>query len=203
MENQDLPSPFHWSSLPSTLPPRWGHTLSLLQKQLILFGGYSSQYLSDLWALDLESLQWHNYQLMNSPESRSHHTAISLNPLSEKILIFGGKGKNNRILTDLYELDWNLKKWRKLETKGQCLNGRYAHSADLIMKDWMVIFGGENIIDLDDLWVFDINSHYWNKCGFINKGPQARKFHGSTVIGESKMVIIGGCFNNYVCLKYY
>lgn len=213
MQNQinSLLSPsYSWSRISSTIPSRWGHTLVYIRNFLVVFGGYSGQYLSDLWVFNLESHIWSNLTIPNNPEARSHHSAISLSSsefdmkdpdsFKQKIIIYAGKGKNSKILGDLFELDWEKKRWKSFEMKESVGPGkRNGHSANLLLNQYMVVFGGENIRDLNDLWIMDVKTHKW-KMGELNgKAPKGRKFHTAAVV-QNKFYIVGGCYDNYISL---
>lgn len=200
-----LPPSFVWTKPASYLPPRWGHTLVDFSHVLLLFGGFSGQYLSDLWVYDLNLFKWSQIQLPNTPEPRSHHSAVSFNPVKtqncEKMIVFGGKSKNNRVLGDLYELDWGLKRWRMIENKGNVPypSGRSGHSANILLDELMVLYGGENIVDLNDFWILDLKTYQWTKTIVYGKAPHPRKFHASCV-HQDILYISGGCYENYESL---
>jgi len=204
-----LPPSFTWTQIPTTFPPRWGHSLVNLANSLLLFAGYSGQYLSDLWHYDLQVFKWSQFQLSNPPEPRSHHTAVAFfvdkkaknEQNSQKMITFGGKTKNNRVLGDLYELNWDIKKWKLIENKGIGPCGRSGHSAEILLGEYMVVYGGENIVDLNDLWVLELRSYQWKKMNVYGKAPKARKFHSSCVY-QDRLYILGGCYDNYESLGY-
>lgn len=219
------PSPI-WSDLKFVHSPsaRWGHSMNLFSKNIIIFGGFSKQYLSDLWVFDIYFLKWSNINLSNSPEPRSHHSAVSLSlkfanfeknqssqlkitnnhhKYMEKMILFGGKGKNNKAFSDVWELDWSNKKWKTIvnnENNNVSPCSRFGHSANLLFDKFMILFGGENVIDLFDLWALDLQTYLWKQIKTIGKSPSPRKFH-SSVIFQENLVIIGGCFENYKSLK--
>ena len=71
----------------------------------------------------------------------------------------------------------------------------------------MVIFGGENIIDMNDLWIFHLDTHSWlelNSIKITNTKPKPRRFHTSILRGN-QLIIIGGCYDKYINLNdiYY
>ena len=78
---------------------------------------------------------------------------------------------------------------------------RTYHAAELIYP-YLVVYGGEGVADLDDLWVFNFLTLSWKEIP-INKSnvrPCARRFHSSASIGN-EFFIIGGCHGKYRCLS--
>jgi hypothetical protein len=65
-----------------------------------------------------------------------------------------------------------------------------------------VIFGGEGISDLDDLWIFDFINLTWKEVPIENHTvkPCPRRFHSSAKI-NNELYIIAGCHSKYRCLS--
>lgn len=83
--------------------PRAGHTITLVGKKLVLFGGGDgSNILNDIWVFDPTSMIWTPLLVSGSPPSaRCAHTSSLLDG---KLVIFGG-GDGSRRFKDLYVLD--------------------------------------------------------------------------------------------------
>ena len=62
----------------------------------------------------------------------------------------------------------------------------------------MVIFGGQGIADLDDLWVCDLRSNQWKEIKVAEEKirPSARRFHTSVLVGND-FYVIAGCYAKY------
>lgn len=206
---------FSWSQLnyPLSPPARWGHSFNLFSKNILLFGGFSKNYFNDLWSFDLKKKIWSLVNGGPSPEPRSNHSAISIisksedinnkstkNKNREKLLIFGGKGKNSKIFGDLWEFESITSKWKLIENKGNSPCPRSGHSSDLLLNKFAIIFGGESIVDLDDLWTFNLQTYQWKQQKTFGKSPSPRKFHSSSIIRDN-LFIIAGCCENYQVLK--
>lgn len=78
---------------------------------------------------------------------------------------------------------------------------RTYHSAELVYP-YLVIYGGEGVADMDDLWVFNFLTLSWQEVPIDKNAtrPCARRFHSSAVI-DNEFFVIGGCHGKYRCLS--
>lgn len=93
---------------------RYGHSASNISDSAILiFGGFDgSQYFSDLHIIETSpsasaSWQWIRFDpLGQTPKSRAYHSAVTVTFGGKtKLIIFGGKSYNNKVLDDVNILD--------------------------------------------------------------------------------------------------
>lgn len=168
-------------------PPcaRGGHSATLADTQLVLFGGHyygkgSFVYLNDVHVLDVETSTWHDVRCAGEPPPpRYGHTATLV---GRRMFVFGGRGENNVVLKDMYLLDLDEWCWVKVNPTTTAPTSRFDH-ADVLIGNKIVIFGGwdgkqvrlpPNFIYsssliifclqcFDDLWVFDTEAFTWMK----------------------------------------
>ena len=83
-------------------PKRHGHSLTLVNETIYLFGGYGAGgRLNDTWKLDPVLLNWTFIDVSGSkPTRRSHHSTVGL---KNKMIIFGGLGSS--AAQDLWQFD--------------------------------------------------------------------------------------------------
>ena len=96
---------------------RYGHCMVYYNGCIILFGGHSNKFLNDVWIINIENLQieccW-NKIIINqnnpAPCPRMYHAfAICTEGSSNGLIVtFGGRGKDNLSLNDL----WGLRRHR-------------------------------------------------------------------------------------------
>ena len=101
--------------------------------------------------------------------------------------MFGGGGPNKQRFNEVSILDWNTKQWREIipkENEAAPWERTY-HVAELVYP-YLIVFGGEGLSDMDDLWLFNFNTNDWREVKFEKEAtkPCARRFHSSCVIGN-------------------
>lgn len=150
----------------SSIPcPRLGHSFTLIDKKIYLFGGLENEskdpkenitkYLNDLYVLELidDEYYWSIPQTYGQPPTpRESHSACAY---KNKLIIYGGMSGTR--LGDLWILNLDSMQWIMPSLTGITPLPRSLHTATII-KDRMLIFGG---------WVpltFDDN----NKTGSLN-----------------------------------
>ena len=128
---------------------------------------------------------------------------MSYDPVNKRIVVFGGGGANKRRFNSLNMLDWATKEWMEIIPKPNepAPWERTYHTAELYYP-YLVVFGGEGITDLDDLWAFNFNTMSWTELSTNKAGPRpsARRFHSSVRLGN-EFYVIAGCYGKYRCLS--
>jgi Galactose oxidase, central domain len=156
---------------------RRGHTLCVVDEEIILFGGFGgserkSRRLSDAWALDPNSLTWTRIDHESAagdelpwPAGRADHTCVGL---GRKMVLFGGM-TNSGCVSDLWEFDPNGRRWTQLEFSKQpdpsgpqfeaaaAVVGparRHAHVAVAFRGTRIFLWGGrgQSAKDREDMW---------------------------------------------------
>lgn len=97
----------------SAPPPRSDHSAQMLAQLMLVFGGISgeNQYLNDLFALDMNKMEWTCVRTQGErPSERiGHAAAIS----GEDLLVLGGHEEASKEETKLFAFNWSKKSWRK------------------------------------------------------------------------------------------
>jgi len=75
-------------------------------------------------------------------------------------------------------------------SKGELPSRRTYHASDRI-RQYMLIYGGMDLNDKDDLWAFNMDENNWKQLKIRGPHPP-RKFHSLTAIGDF-LYIFGGC----------
>ena len=162
------------------VPPRAGHSMSLVGNKIVVFGGFAKGIFSNIvYIYNIDENSWENNDksendnilleegghekadnvLSNgpSPEPRINHSQITINT---SILIYGGVDKDGKYYDDMWTFDIMSKVWEKIEINGEIPKPRQGHSALLIDNDQMLIFGGKtaNIFEINEFWKFDLST---------------------------------------------
>lgn len=73
------------------------------------------------------------------------------------------------------------------------------YHASCLIKNFMIIVGGEANSDLRDIWALDLDTLIWynpDVSGFDNYTP--KRFHTVCTITDTKIITFGGCHSEYV-----
>ena len=171
---------------------RWGHSVVLHNNNMIIFGGrHSQRILSNIYSLDFTSLSWSKIEPCgNSPPARDSHSAIIYN--DSDMIIFGGNGTSGK-LNDLWNFNFNDKKWTKISGSGKSPSSRDGHLTSLIYNKYMMIYAGldneDNVVH--DIFLFDIENRIWYECDLEGVPIQNKDGQSCCKIGDI-MYLFGG-----------
>eukprot|EP00249_Psilotum_nudum_P018031 c26606_g1_i1 orf=196-1587(+) len=156
-----------WSQLAVTgasPPSRCGHTVTMVEKRLLVFGGRGGggQIMGDLWALkglfdeEKETLAWTQLKLPGQvPTPRCGHTVTAG---GTQLLIFGGHGTGGWLTRyDIYYndciiLDRASAQWKRLTLSSQSPPPRAYHSMTRVGARFLLIGGYDGKSTYGDLW---------------------------------------------------
>lgn len=136
-----------WSRLvPSGNVPlaREGHSLTLVDKKLVLFGGYTSKgkAMNDVHAYDLISQTWNEVEASGPlPAPRQAHSAVRH---GHDVIIAGGcdvAEESPKCFNDVWSLSLIDMSWTKRTLSGSSWKAREGHTASFIAGE-MYSFGG-------------------------------------------------------------
>lgn len=132
------------------------HTSVVYGNMMYLFGGClaSGHENQNLWALNIDKLQWHIVKPKKGfvPDSREEHTACEFDGY---MVIFGGFERGQRT-NSISMFHFESREWMQVNAEGVTPPQRAGHSA-VIYDGKMWIFGGKSNDNdkLLDLWAFD------------------------------------------------
>ncbi|KAJ7531669.1 hypothetical protein O6H91_14G053500 [Diphasiastrum complanatum] len=156
-----------WRQLPITGPlpaPRCGHTATMVEKRLLIFGGRGGggPILGDLWALkglfdeEREPPGWTQLKLPGSaPAPRCGHTTTSG---GSQLLVFGGHGtagwltRHDIYHNDAVVLDRASVQWKRLPVSNEPPPPRAYHSLTRISPRFLMIGGYDGKSTFGDMW---------------------------------------------------
>jgi hypothetical protein len=142
-------------------PARGGHTGVMVGNLFVVFGGtyYKGDskfaYLNDTWALDIDTMKWHNPKCAGrSPGARYGHAAVVID---FKMYVFGGKGDGGILYNDLWCLDVERWTWEMIPSSTAAPpSARFGHSM-ISVGDKIALFGGwDGRTANNEFWLFDL-----------------------------------------------
>ncbi|KAF5729427.1 hypothetical protein HS088_TW21G01592 [Tripterygium wilfordii] len=145
-------------------PPRCGHTATMVEKRLLVYGGRGGggPIMGDLWALkglieeEIETPGWTQLKLPGqSPSPRCGHTVTSG---GHYLLLFGGHGtagwlsRYDIYYNDCIVLDRVSAQWKRLPTGNDPPPARAYHSMTCIGSRYLLFGGFDGQSTFSDLW---------------------------------------------------
>lgn len=159
------------------------------EAKVFLFGGFcstSKTRLNDLWKFD--GKRWEQVESGKAPESRSGH-AMVYDPLTESLVIFGGKNNEGVLLNDLWA--WDGVSWKLLSDTGPAPRQSHRMAVDNENGD-VFLFGGSNAEkqSLNDFWVYKDGN--WTMLDIEN--PPLPRLQHTLVYDQhrEKIILFGG-----------
>ena len=161
-----------------TIPPRTGHSMTLVGDKLVVFGGFSKGTFSNtVYTYDILENSWRNNEQHESdneileegggtavqtevgtasaPEPRINHSQVTV---GTSIVIYGGVDKNGNCYDDIWKFDLISNSWKKILVNGEIPKARQGHTAIVVDDNQILFFGGKtaNIFEINELWKFDL-----------------------------------------------
>lgn len=199
--------------------PTYGHSADYFQvnHEIVLFKGRSrNRYYNDVYLLNLERNVWlQAFPKGRGPSARYKHGSCIVN---STLYIYGGRTK--RALGGLFclNLESTHLKWSMVEEFGSVPRPKY-YSSLTSAQGRLYLFGGAEIIDTNELFLYDLQTRTWTKLKQVL--PQDRYLQSNLVIGHAsprsrhcavflrgKLVVLGGkgrsvTFKNYEELSQF
>jgi N-acetylneuraminic acid mutarotase len=169
-------------------------------QRIILFGGlgdplandnWESYLLNDTWIYDIKANSWKLLHLDIKPDARLGHSMV-YNPVSNKILLFGGVTSNDRV-NDFWEFDSETQTWAELEQ----VNAPPVRSSSPFIYDSknsrIILFGGYGAMNqkLDDMWGYSPGNSSWVEIVSDTK-PRERYGHSMVYDSNNEFIILFG-----------
>ncbi|MEO8129387.1 MAG: kelch repeat-containing protein [Bryobacteraceae bacterium] len=190
-----------WAEVPasgSKPPARFGHTLihDPVRNRLVVFGGQSGGFFSDVWAFDIQRGAWQQLGRDEAGPSRRYGHSAIYEPVRDRMIISHGFTDEGRF-DDTWAFDLAANTWKNISPSGirplrRCLH----HAAYDGTNNQMYLYGGCSSgfgpCPQGDLWSFDLNNNSWTeRTAQLN--PPAREHYGMAFDSErGKLVVFGG-----------
>ncbi len=186
-QNSNTPSP----------QPRFGHASTTVDIYYYAFfgRGENGNVRSDVWWYEFPRRCWELSAQNGSakPEGRAEHSAVTVGPKS--LLIFGGKGDFDVLLSDLWSFDPGISKWEPRASHPG--GGRFGHVAGVLGGRMYVLGGTTGGGVQGDVWQYTPQTNSWLQL--TSDGDLPGRFTGATGAvgdfdgnGTDEILIIGG-----------
>jgi hypothetical protein len=194
-----------WTELtPSGTSPsaRYDHSAIYdpVRDRMVVFGGYSSSTLNDVWTLSLaDTPAWTQLTPTGAPTSRRQSHSATYDPVRDRMVVFGGLGSGDSQLNDVCALSLaDTPAWTQLTPSGTTPSAREGHSATYDpVRDRMVVFGGFSSDFppyFNDVWALSLaGTPAWTELTPSGTPPIVRSFHSAIYDPmHDRMVVFGG-----------
>lgn len=187
-----------WTSLTvgSAPPPRFTPTAIYdpQKNRMVIYSGQGpAGFFNDTWALDLNSNQWTELKNVSARPEERYGTILVYDSKRHGAVTFAGFTSEAGRFDDTWNFSLTSDSWEDLEPKGlrpgrRCLHmGAYDSN-----RDRLVIYRGQRLGPLGDIWAFDLETRSWRELTPA-VSPSPRMF-GSMVYdaNEKRMIVFGG-----------
>lgn len=203
---------WEWTKLePNNRPPaiRDSHSALLFGNDVYIYGGSDgiSGKNDEFYRYDLNTNSWERIDAEGEiPPGREGHTACILQ--GKYMVIYGGWGSNEDVLTDTYCYDLEKRTWQQVTKKSGPDPKPRESQASCAIKDYIYIFGGqgsnETINDfnydvyLNDLFRFKIEAEgdklysVWEELKPLGPKPTKRSSASVCTYKDRYFFIVGG-----------
>jgi hypothetical protein len=124
--------------------------------RVLVYGGRSiSGALDESWIFDRAANTWTAVDFGIGPGRRYGHTMV-FDPEGYRVIVYGGRRDDTMAREDAWVLSLAKGCWSKVDTVGARPNARAEHTAVLHGRS-MIVYGGEDGSELDDLWALDLD----------------------------------------------
>jgi hypothetical protein len=133
-------------------PGRVGHVMAEHQDQILIWGGYNGEWLSDLWILDVQRMVWH--EVKTTIRGR---TSAAFAKHGNSLYIFGAC-KSEALL----RFHWPSERLEVVRAIGLSPPPELSHASMIAVDQFLLVFGGK--VDRPKyclMYGFDTRKHRW------------------------------------------
>jgi hypothetical protein len=165
--------------------------------RMVVFGGFSSSYLNDIWAFDLASHTWTNLTPASGPAPVARLTPASIYDAdAHRMVTWSGQGQG-AFFNDVWAFDLNTNTWSPFTPSGGPPQIRYGvgYTWDPLAKELVTFAGFTNLGRFDDVWRFKPTASTWSNVS-PGTGPLARCLHAACYDAHNHRMIMYAGQNN-------
>lgn len=165
--------------------------------KMVIFGGFSSGYLNDVWAFDLDNHLWTNLTPASGPAPIPRLTPASIYDAdNHRMVTWSGQGQG-AFFNDVWAFDLNTNTWSQFTPTGGPPQIRYGvgYTWDPLAKELVTFAGFTNLGRFDDVWRFKPTASTWNNVS-PGTGPLARCLHAACYDAHNHRMIMYAGQNN-------
>lgn len=177
---------------------RWGHTATLYDGKLMVFGGYGGtgahSRSADVLVYDCTTNVLSSPPIQGPcPAARMGHSAVLF---GHTLVIFGGRLSPAQPLSDVWALDLLALTWRCIACKGDAPAARFRHTAvactSPAQSETMIVHGGyDGQHTFSDTYILDMSDWTWQQASTTGWAAQPCHSHAAALL-HHRMFVFGG-----------
>lgn len=177
-----------WTVEKTSVPPRFGHTLSAIHGDLIVAFGTRKKALKDIWMYATASREWREVKLKENVTPRYQHSAVVH---EDTVVFYGGMTSNNKYIGSIAVFDPRSGLYKETPAGKDWPAPRAGHAAVMVGGHKMAIIGGRTAEGVTgEVWVLDLKRMKWSLRSQANVGN--RQDHHCCVLENRFIFVIGG-----------
>lgn len=188
--------PLILSSKNSRPLPRGEHSMvKISANEVLMFGGWASKPMNDLWIFNFVDREWKKIQPSGlEPRPRFRHTSEII---GNKVYFLGGSDNNNDIpesYLNILVLNLETLSWEHPEIKGVNPFPRSGHSSTVMGKNTIVIFGGKrtNETFLNDTYLLNVETMVCIKVNAVENRLPRPISNATANLHGNRLYVFGG-----------
>jgi hypothetical protein len=165
--------------------------------RMVVFGGFSSTYLNDIWAFDLSSNTWVNLTPASGSAPAPRLTPASIyDPDGHRMVTWSGQGQG-AFFNDVWSFNLDTNTWSPFTPAGGPPQVRYGvgYTWDPLAKELVTFAGFTSLGRFDDVWRFKPSASTWSNVS-PGTGPLARCLHAACYDAQKRRMIMYAGQNN-------
>jgi len=160
-------------------------------QQLVTYSGQGAGFFNDIWGLDLDTLDWTEFQDAPRPAPR-YGTVLAHDAARQNALTFAGFTSERGRFNDTWRFSLETNEWKELNLDGPRPGLRCLHMGTFDSdRDQFMIYGGQRNGPLADLWAFDPSTETWREI-VTDTHPPARMFATMVYADQFQEVLVHG-----------
>ena len=168
--------------------------LDPVENRIVIFGGFTTTFVNDIWAFDLDTNTWENLTPVSGSAPAARLTPASVyDPYGHQMITWSGQGPGT-FFNDVWAFNLTTRTWSQYAPAGGPPNIRYGvgYTWDPQARELVTFAGFTNQGRFHDVWRFNDQAVTWTDTSPLI-GPLERCLHAACYDAiNHRMIMYGG-----------